>query len=60
MREQLRMQGRSEVGAAARPKGCKVPIIAECRVSIVGVVVMIWESIPQNSTWGPFGGGTGS
>ena len=24
--------------------------IVECRVSVLGIVVMIWESIPHNST----------
>ena len=25
-------------------------IIVECRVSVLGIVIMIWESIPHNST----------
>ena len=35
------------------PKGLKY--IVECRVSIVGITIMIWESIPRNSTQDPLG-----
>ena len=29
--------------------------IVECRVSILGITIMIWESIPHTSTWNPLG-----
>ena len=33
------------------PKGVKYLLyIVECRVSIVGIHIMIWEGIPHNST----------
>ena len=29
--------------------------IVECRVSILGITIMIWEGIPHNSTLDPLG-----
>ena len=39
----------------AGPKG-PFSCIVECRVSIVGIIIMIWESFPHNSTYDPLGG----
>ena len=36
------------------PKGPKTYIV-ECRVSILGITIMIWEGIPHNSTLDPLG-----
>ena len=29
--------------------------IVECRVSLVGIAVLIWGSMPHNSAWDPLG-----
>ena len=29
--------------------------MVECRVSILGIIIMVWEGIPHNSTLDPLG-----
>ena len=45
----------SRLYVPTRTQGFLSIYIVECRVSIVGTTIMIWETIPHNQYLGPFG-----
>ena len=51
----IRHEGLQPLHGGGSPKGPKYLYIVECRVSILGITIMIWDGIPHNSTLDPKG-----